>query len=71
LGKSQTKELIQTRKSAQFVIAAIALDALVELVTRRKRLRSQGSFPSQEETPKLFCLELKNGHGNSVHSAGL
>ena len=27
-----TKELIETRKSAEFIIAAVALDALVELV---------------------------------------
>ena len=32
LGKSKTKELIETRKSAEFIIAAVALDALVELV---------------------------------------
>ncbi len=32
LGKSQTKELIPARKSTEFVTAAVALDALVELV---------------------------------------
>ena len=35
LRKSQTKELIQARKSTEFVIAAVALHALVELVKRK------------------------------------
>jgi hypothetical protein len=35
LGERKTKELIEARKSAQFVVAVVALDALVKLVRRK------------------------------------
>jgi hypothetical protein len=34
LGKRQTKKLVEARKATEFVIAAVALGALVELVRR-------------------------------------
>jgi len=34
LSKGKTKELIEARKAAPFVVAAVALDALMELLRR-------------------------------------
>ncbi len=59
LGKRQTKELIEAGKSAQFIIAAIASHALVELV-RRDMIHQLGEdgaagehAPLSEGNPRL------------------
>ena len=63
LGKGETKKLIEAGKSAPFVITAIALDALVELVRRDviNQLSEDGAAGKHAPLSEWKAEEVRRG----------